>query len=416
MVFRMAPKPLLIVSDGVAAPTGLARITRDLTSRIHTHLSDVYRVATAGHASCGSSRFPWMQYSLEGMKDWVLPSLPEICEDHFRGENGIIWFIWDLGRLGWFSQSESFPEPLDPYPGLHNWLRNLRAEKWVYAPIDAECPGGRLSFPLAKVTVGFNRIFTYGTWSASLIVNSLGMVEAAKRNLTYAPHGIDTEIFCEMPRMAARKMFFNRTGAVPLRKGNIEPIEPIGKDELLIGIVATNQPRKDWALGIEAVAKIAEKRPVRLWIHTDKLERAGSWSIPTLLVDFRLLDKVAVSMGYLSDEVMAEAYSACDVTLGIGSGEGFGYPIFESMFCGTPCVHGNYGGAPEWMGGDTLLVEPAAYRYESVYGFKRPVFRAEDWVAKIEEVSDKRTNYPSELDWNYLWPKWWEPLLRQAAQ
>lgn len=411
--------PLLIVSDAVSAPTGLARITRDLTTRIYAHMSDLFDVATAGYGACGSTKFPWMQYHLEGMtSDWVLPSLPEICADHFKGRQGIIWFIWDLGRLGWFARPDNFRDPLRPFPELQRWLHTLNAQKWLYTPIDAESPGGRLSYPLAQAALGFNRLFCYGRWAAENIINGIGPEHAAGRGLTALPHGIDSDIFTEMPRSAARKMFFNRTGAQPLFK----EADPIQHDELLIGIVATNQPRKDWALGIEVAAKLKEKRPVRLWIHTDSLEKY--WSIPTLLVDFGFInpnlqagdpDRTIVSLGYMTDERMAEAYSACDVTLGIGSGEGFGYPIFESIFCGTPCIHGNYGGAPEYMGGDTLLVEPVGYRYESAYGLKRPVFNADDWAAKVEMAAGKRINHPEELDWEKLWPHW-ETALRKAVE
>lgn len=401
---------MLIVSDAVSAPSGLARITRDLASRIHANLSDVYRVATAGYAACGSARFPWMQYNLEGMKDWVIPSLPEICNDHFQGERGIVWFIWDLARVSWFSQWREFPEMFNSCPDLALWLANANIEKWIYAPIDAESVGGKLSFPLAKAAVGFDRIIAYGRWAADVVFKAIGEREAGRVHLSFIPHGIDGEIFTEMPRSASRRMFFQRTGAGPLLGGKPEPIQ---KDELLIGIVGTNTPRKDWSIGIEAVAKIAQLRPVRLWIHTDVYER--HWSIPTLLVDHRILDKAVVSTGVLSDEDLATAYSACDVTLGIGLGEGFGYPIFESMFCGTPCVHGDYGGAPEWMGGNTLLVPPDGHFYEGMYAFKRPVFNIDNWVDKVIEIAGKRTNRPGELEWKELWPHW-EAYLRKAAQ
>ena len=66
---------------------------------------------------------------------------------------------------------------------------------------------------------------------------------------------------------------------------------------------------------------------------------------------------------------MAQFYSACDVTLGIGLGEGAGYPLFESTSCGTPVVHGNYGGGPEYLTAESL-VEPMASTLASVQSFE----------------------------------------------
>ena len=50
--------PILIFSDAVSAPTGLARITRDIASRLHEHMGDVFDVATIGYGGSSSSKFP----------------------------------------------------------------------------------------------------------------------------------------------------------------------------------------------------------------------------------------------------------------------------------------------------------------------------------------------------------------------
>jgi glycosyltransferase involved in cell wall biosynthesis len=117
------------------------------------------------------------------------------------------------------------------------------------------------------------------------------------------------------------------------------------------------------------------------------------------------LDKAVVSLGYLSDERMAQAYSACNVTLGIGSGEGFGYPLAESLACGTPVLHGNYGGGAEIIP-EEMRIEPIAYRSEGLYSSRRPVFDPQDWADRAEQYSDQRTRLDAQYAWSNLWPRW----------
>jgi glycosyltransferase involved in cell wall biosynthesis len=415
------PRPLLIVSDAIAASSGLGRIARDLSVRIKANLSDVYRLGTAGYGSPGSCKFDIPQYNLEGMKNWVLPTLPQIWNDFAGKEKGIIMFIWDLSRVSWFSDPVLGKELLTEYPFLEEWLATPSFEKWIYAPIDATGPNDRLTFPLARTVLGFDRILAYSSFGGGVIRRSIGDEAAAVKDLTYLPHGIDGDMFYQMDRAASRKAFFRNTFAATLIG---QPPKPIADDEVLIGIVATNQSRKNWDLGIETVALLRNRgHKVRLWIHTNA--RESYWSIDSLLMDYSLVYESVVSLGQVPDEKMAVAYSACDLTLGIGLGEGFGYPLFESMFCGTPCVHGDYGGAPEYLAStvqgvrmnenDPLLVKPIGFFKEGEYANVRPVFNATDWADKAEALIGARMNHNGNIEWKALWPHW-EAWFREAAK
>lgn len=403
--------PLLIISDAVSGPTGLGRIARDLAVRVDSNLRDICRVATLGCGGPGSRKFNFQQYAIEGMGDnFVIPNLPEVWDDWAGKEPGIILFIWDASRLGWFSR----PEIMCENPVIKQFLGTARFKRWIYAPIDAEGPNRKLTYPLSQALAGFDRVLAYSAWGEEIIRATLGPSVSTEIDLTSIPHGIDTSIFYPRNHADCRANFFHITKANYIRG----TVTAIWGDEPLVGTVATNQGRKDWGLWAESCALFLRRHPkARFWIHTDVLERY--WSIPALLIDFGLMDKTVLSLGYLEDELMAKAYSACDLTLGIGSGEGFGFPIFESLFCGTPCIHGNYGGAPEHMS-KQLLVNPAvledgtsAHRYEGIFCCKRPVFDAQHWADKMAnlvnleqlEKSLIAQSVTSQLGWSAVWPR-----------
>jgi glycosyltransferase involved in cell wall biosynthesis len=405
-----SPKPLLILSDAPSAPTGLGRICRELAVRCQANLADACRVATFGYGGSGSRKFNFPQYTMEGkMDNWETPTLPDVWKDFAGDEAGVVLAIWDASRLGWFSR----PNIMCEEPSLKSFLTSAKIERWIYCPIDAEGPFGKLSYPIVQSLLGFDRILAYGEWAEGVIFKSLGEVDALaaqERDLGSIPHGIDPGVFYPRDRASSRANFLTITGAAPLRGKS----EPVLGDEPLVGTVATNQDRKDWGLWAAACSLFLSRHAnARFWVHIDKMER--DWSIPGLLVDFGLLDKTVISLGVLDDDQMAQAYTACDLTLGIGAGEGFGFPLAESLFCGTPVIHGNYAGAVDYLD-DALLVDPIAFRVEGLYNCQRPIFIPKDWADKMNYLLGKRMNRPNQIDWENVWPRfdtWFRKGLRK---
>jgi glycosyltransferase involved in cell wall biosynthesis len=391
------PLPVLIVGDAVSAPTGLGRIAAEIATRADANLKDVCRIATLGCGGAGSRRFEFQQYHAEGMgKDFVIPNLPEVWEDWAGDEPGVVLFVWDASRLGWFSRPNVMCEDLF----LKRFLTSAKFKRWIYTPVDAEGPHGRLSYPLVQSLLGFDRILAYGAFGQRVIGDSLGDAASRERDLWLIPHGLDRDVFYQHNRVTARRDFFGYTSAGNLRGTQWGGLQD---DEPFVGTVATNQKRKDWGLWAEVCALFLERHPkARFWIHVDVMER--DWSIPALLIDYGLADRTAISLDSLTDEQMAQAYSACDLTLGIGAGEGFGYPIAESLFCGTPVIHGNYAGAVDYLS-DEMLVNPITLHLEGVYASKRPVYSPGDWLDTMEYLLGKRVNRPGQLDWSVVWPQ-----------
>jgi glycosyltransferase involved in cell wall biosynthesis len=371
-------QPLLIVSDGVSANSGLARIARDLAVRVNKFMDDEFRIATAGYGAPGSRKYPWTEYHFQSIQNWVLPELPTIAADFAGDEDLIVMFIWDLSRMYWFADPDKCP-----MPHLRQWLKTAKIKKWLYHPVDAEGPGGGLSQHLAQTLTRFDRVLDYSAFSS-----------AVTGNPDHLPHGIDTSIFRPYDRLESRAAF-RRAG-----------FENLTDNSCLVGIVATNQNRKDWALGIETCRMLLDRgHDVKVWCHTDVLDRF--WSLPNLFTDFGMQGRVVVLNNSFNDHQLARFYAACDVTLGIGLGEGFGYPIYESLACGIPCVHGDYGGGAEYLP-PSMKVKPLGYRYEGQFNCKRPVFSAVEFADVAEENLGLTAALPEGLDWNgrTLWPAW----------
>lgn len=384
--------PLLILSDAPTSGTGLGRICGDLTHRIAENMSDTFRVATFGYAGVVSRHLPYHQYVMEGVQDFITPTLPEVWRDWAGEEKGILLTIWDLSRLGWLLR----PEMQCDNPVLREFLLKKPFNIWTYLPIDAEGPNGKLTFPLKETLKGTDRSVAYGKWGAGVVDRTMGLAEDTTQ---YLPHGIDTSVFYERDRTWNRKTFASYTKACTLMGSLADRVK---SDEILISIVATNQARKDWALGIETVAILARKHNIRLWIKTDVAER--NWSIPALLLDYSLADRAMITFDDLTDEEMARAYSASDLVLGIAP-EGFGYVHVESLACGTPCIVGSYAGGAELVPSE-MHVDPVAFRYESIWACKRPVYNPEDWAAKAEEWIGRRATMDAKYDWVNNWSNW----------
>lgn len=367
------PTPILILGDSPELPTGLARIGRDLALLLTRNPK--FRVGYYGFAGHGSMQLPFQQYQMGGSVEhhtWPL-SLPSVWRDFSRGKPGILFTIWDLSRLTAISQPDNIPEG-----ELRDFLLQRPFRLWGYFPLDATGPGGGLSSLLAYTARGFDRILTTSPW-ARQVFQSSGL------DADWLPHGIDGNTWT-----------------------------PGGTRQNLIGVVATNQPRKDWGLAAAVCAELLRRDPsTRFWWHTDLDLR--HWSMPALLADYGL--EHAVNLTYsLTDHQMAEMYRACQLTLAIGLGEGFGYPIWESLGCGTPVIHGDYASGADLMrtcGFDLWLAEPQGWRLEGQHNCLRPVFTPEQIVDLVYTIgqADWITTCVEHLHWKnlkYPWMRWFE--------
>src|SRR5207247_5428647 len=162
--------PLLIFSDSVSGPSGLARIARDLATRVAEHMPDVFRVASIGYGAAGSSKLPFTQYAWQYNDAWEIHDLPEVWEDFADGQQGIFLSIQDPSRMLWFARPETCNDKR-----VAQFLVNPPFKKWGYFPIDASGPNGRLSYALKECLKGYDRILAYSEWSEKIILSRLGI-------------------------------------------------------------------------------------------------------------------------------------------------------------------------------------------------------------------------------------------------
>jgi len=361
-----------------------------------------------------------------GLGPHVVFDLPRVWQDFAGDEPGIVLTIWNHSWLGWFADPAKYLPEGAP---LRDWLLSMsesgKMQKWAYLPIDASNSQGELHPALAGILPWFDRCLAYSEWAADAIEKTLGRDSVwvdggpefpACRAL---PHGIDTTRFWPMDQQYMRS-FFRTTIA-----GHEEP--GILPTTTLVGCVATNSPRKDWPLAFETCAKMqlcSGVEKVALWAHTNSVDK--HWDLEDLAKQYGMADRLILTTGVFEDAVMAQLYSACDVTLGIGRGEGFGYPIFESLACGVPVLHCEYGGAAEYMP-ITMRIRPVAYQIEDMWGHRRPVSDAGDWArAAARLVRDnkssrehRRSLLPPYLNWQVLrrsWLNWLRAGLRKVEE
>lgn len=166
-----------------------------------------------------------------------------------------------------------------------------------------------------------------------------------------------------------------------------------------IGVVATNQQRKEWGLAAAICAGLVErlKGEVRFWWHCDQPVR--HFNLYALIADYGIGEYVELTGPPVLDTWLAAKYRECDLTLQVGA-EGFGYGIFESLACDVPVLHGDYAGGASLMdafGLGAYLIKPIAWRLEGTHNCLRPVYDPQDWVdAALRVLSNEPTGQDRE--------------------
>lgn len=374
----MTPIPLLILGDSPSLGTGLSRIGQDLAWLLSS--MPEFDVAYLGRGGQSHRRFPWMQYNFPASAQWGEELLQSTWEDFAGDRKGILLTAWDASRLLWLADPVGLPNA--------EWLRNPPFDLWGYFMQDAEgVQPGRLPHVHAAVMSRFKRVLLASKWAYGLAKSTL----PAHPDVDWMPHGINTKIFkpsdmsLESKRETRKYVFHTKL-------------------DKFWGCVMTNQARKHWATVMEALSL---SPGVFLWAHTDQL--LGYWNLPAIAYEYGVMDRVFFDVEQRSDQSLAYHYNLCDLTLLISGGEGFGYPIAESLACGIPVVTGEYGAGAELV--HYFNHVPAELLVcETQYNVKRAIYVAQDFASIISRIEPEERSV-EHLSWDNLkhpWLKWFQ--------
>jgi glycosyltransferase involved in cell wall biosynthesis len=403
--FKKLSNPILFLSDAPESHTGLGRVGRDLAC-LCASMSE-FRVGYLARGGIGKRALPFTYYSYPESAQWGEDYLAGVAKDFFGEDYGIVFSNWDLTRLGWLAAPRT-PELSMQYGPGRNW------DLWVYSPVDSEGVGGPLGAEVQQILPGFDRVLAPSEWGMNLLRNS-GRVDA-----DWMPHLVDTKVF--KPRDLPREHFNGWVLSPTSARSLITGWNP---DDIILGCVMANQARKDYPVAFDCARLLAREygKRFKFWLHTDRL--VGYWNIPALAADYGIGESIAgnVTIG-LSDQQLALRYSACDSTI-LPSHEGFGFPIAESLACGTPALVTDYAAGQELVV-QGMRVAPVAYRIDTQFNVKRPVlsgrsfadavatmieYKRNDWEgmseecrARVEHLSFERLKWP--------WMKWFQEGLR----
>lgn len=387
MKFKSYGVPLLICGDNPALPGGLSRIGRDLATLACT--LPQFRVGYLGRGISNRRMFPFVLYDYPESGQWGEDYIQQVWEDFSDGDNGVILTTDDPSRRHWFANPTGLPERLQRFLGDG---RNF--QKWGYFPIDSAGVSRRgLPMGATDCIMRYDRVLAASEWGCSVMITS------GRKDADWLPHGIQGVPFS--PDVKAIR-------------------EVIGweKNDTHVGCVMANQARKDYPAAFECFASLRLKlgNKFKAWLHVDRL--VNHWNVYALAAEYGINDCLEVTMD-LSDEALALRYSACDCTILPSGGEGFGYPIAESMMCGTQCVVTDYAGGAELVDED-CRVKPVAYHVDTPHNVVRAInsgiafhnaalgcieAKQQDW----EYDSEQTANRVKHLEWGslrHMWERW----------
>jgi len=288
--------------------------------------------------------------------------------------------------------------------GFVGWAQRNNLAAWT--PVDHR--------PVPPAVAGW----FHQSGAVPIAMSKFGAEQLANRGLQplYAPHGVDTTVFCPADDVAESRDLFK-----------------IPQDAYVVLMNAANkghQMRKGFWQAFAAFGELARKRSdAVLFMHTSKegdgvsvdLEAmAGSAGIPENQIVW--IEQYAYNAGVLGDEAMARLYRASDVLLSPSKGEGFGIPVIEAQACGRPVIVSNFTAQPELVRDGWLVEgEPEWDPAQASCSFQPYI---ESVHAALVEAYDRgrgdsmkaAMGMVAEYDADHVHAEFWRPIMAELAE
>ncbi|HQV68423.1 MAG TPA: glycosyltransferase family 1 protein [Thermoflexales bacterium] len=143
-------------------------------------------------------------------------------------------------------------------------------------------------------------------------------------------------------------VFYPRPDALEVVRQNLGNI-----DKYILG-VGTLEPRKNLLALLQACCALEDEAPTLV------LAGAKGWGRSELFkqVERLGLTKKVIFTGFVSEDLLANLYSAASMFVYPSYYEGFGLPVLEAMACGAPVICSNTSSLPEVVGEAAILISP----------------------------------------------------------
>lgn len=248
--------------------------------------------------------------------------------------------------------------------------------------------------------------------------NGVRAMEAKGIECEYVPHGIDTKIFKPTAKIQGQEVrsYMGLT------------------DEFVVGMNAANKSsglvhRKSFSENLLAFAIFRERHPdAVLYLHTEPLGISGGWNLISMLQAFGIPKEAVmfppmIDYKYgMSQSDLAALYSAMDVMLVAGMGEGFGLPTVEAQACGTRVIGSNWAATPDLVAEDSWVVEGQPMwdagqgaiwtmpLIPSIVNALELAYQAERGPSKVA------MDFAKQFDVDTVWDKYWMPVLKKLLK
>lgn len=399
--------PFILVGDLPGQPTGLSRIATDVGARLWAARAqlgiDLVQVAASAEGplplhGVDVAGAPWPVRAFAQGGNWGAQALSAV-RARFPDDQPLVVLScgWPLDRV------------FDVAQTIARWADTGGTENehlWTYTTLDGANRHGKVAGPMREALAASARVAVAGLYAKGVVKATGVMPPAWADNIAVLPHGLNLDVWRPW------KTNSDQYRAAQILYGDLRVTQACRP---VLGCVATNYARKDLPLFFSVLRGLLDAgESIRGWLHVDTEVR--DWSVPQLAEDFGVDARHLTVTTALSESDLATCYAGCAVTLAVGRGEGFGYPIVESLACGTPCVAINAAEGGAHVGG-SYRIPVGREEIVGPYGIVRPMVNPASALPIVVEALERRRVAPLDeaarcvddvqyLDWRVQWPHW----------